>query len=127
MTSPFVEVVPEAELQSRVAQLGAVISDEYAERRPVLVGVLKGAAVFLADLLRQVTVEVDVDFLSLTRFGSEGRVSIAMDTSVPLLDRHVILVEGILVQAVADGVEGVLNEGLQHHLFLGRVLEKVRS
>ena len=96
MSDTYVEVVPEAELQARVAQLGAVISDEYAGKRPVLVGVLKGAAVFLADLMRQITVDVDVDFLSLTRFGSEGRVSIAMDTSVPLADRHVILVEGIV-------------------------------
>jgi len=96
VSDTYVEVVPEAELQARVAQLGAVISDEYAGKRPVLVGVLKGAAVFLADLMRQITVDVDVDFLSLTRFGSEGRVSIAMDTSVPLADRHVILVEGIV-------------------------------
>lgn len=96
MSNPFVEVVPEQELQARVAQLGAVISDEYLERQPVLVGVLKGAAVFMADLLRHMPIDVEVDFLSLTRFGTEGRVSIAMDTSVSLRHRHVILVEGIV-------------------------------
>ncbi len=96
MSDPYVEVVPEDELQIRVAQIGSVISGDYEGRNPVFVGVLKGAAVFLADLIRQVTIEVEVDFLSLTRFGSEGRVSIAMDTSIPLQGRHVVLVEGIV-------------------------------
>ncbi len=94
--STFVEVVSESLLRSRVRQLGAEISADYAGREPVLVGVLKGSMVFLADLIRSLDVSVEVDFLSLTRFGSEGRVSIAMDTELPLHGRDVIIVEDIV-------------------------------
>lgn len=92
----FVEVVPEAQLQDRVAQLGAVIAEDYAEREPVLVGVLKGSMIFVADLLRQLPIPVEIDFLRLTRFDGGGRVGIAMDTEVALQGRDVIVVEDIV-------------------------------
>ena len=70
------EVVPAAAIAARIAEMGATIRADYAGREPVLLGVLKGAAPFLADLSRQLPPRLDIDFLSLTRFGSEGRVSI---------------------------------------------------
>ena len=73
-----------------------MIAADYADRSPVLVSVLKGSLVFLADLIRNMDCAVELDFLALTRFGSEGRVSIAMDTEVTLEDRHVIVVEDIV-------------------------------
>ena len=96
MNEPYVEVVPEADLQRRVAQLGAEIADDYRTTVPVIVGVLKGSVPFLADLVRAMDSTVQVDFLSLTRFGEEGRVSIAMDVSVPLQGRDVLIVEDIV-------------------------------
>jgi hypoxanthine phosphoribosyltransferase len=93
---PFIEVVPEAQLHQRVRQLGAEITADYDGRQPVFVGVLKGSMMFLADLVRRVELTAEVDFLALTRFGTEGRVNIAMDTEVSLADRHVILVEDIV-------------------------------
>lgn len=92
----FVEVVTETRLAERVAQLGGRISAEYADRNPVLVGVLRGSVIFTADLIRHVTVPAEVDFLSLTRFGGQGRVGIAMDTEVSLENRHVIIIEDIV-------------------------------
>ncbi len=92
----LVEVVPEAHLLERVAQLGAEISRDYGDRNPVLVGVLQGSFVFTADLLRSLSIAAEVDFMSLTRFGTEGRVGIAMDTSISLSGRHVIVVEDIV-------------------------------
>ena len=94
--TPFVEVVPAEQLQRRVAELGAEISADYADREPVLVSVLNGSLPFVADLIRKVECSAEIDFLALTRFGAEGRVSIAMDTEVSLEGRDVIIVEDIV-------------------------------
>jgi len=96
MSNNFVEVVTEEDLQRRVKELAAEIEVEYRDRDPVLVGVLAGSTPFLADLSRAMDIKLSVDFLALTRFGEEGKVSIAMDTLGPLAGRHVILVEDIV-------------------------------
>ena len=96
MASPYLEVVDQEAIERRVAELGRAISSDYAGLDPVLVGVLKGCVPFLADLVRRIDVAHEVDFLLLTRFGERGRVSVAMDTAIPLLGRHVILVEDIV-------------------------------
>lgn len=94
--SDFVEVVTEEEIHDRVLQLGAEISADYAGRPPVAIGVLKGSIPFMADLVRYMPHRTEVDFLSLTRFGRRGRVGIALDTSIPLEGRDVLLVEDIV-------------------------------
>lgn len=90
------EVVPAADVNARVAQLGAEISADYAGKTPVVVGVLNAALVFLADLVRALDVPHEVEFLAVTRFGEGGRVRINMDTSVSLQGRHVLLVEDLV-------------------------------
>ena len=96
LTEPFVEVVPEEQLRRRISELGVEISADYAGKAPVAVGVLKGCLPFLADLVRQLDEPMEVDFLSLTRFGQEGRVSISMDTTIQLEGRHVLIVEDLV-------------------------------
>lgn len=96
MTPTFVEVVTEERLRRRVSELGAEIAADYAGKTPVAVGVLKGCLPFLADLVRHVPQPLELDFLSLTRFGDEGRVSISMDTTTLLEGRHVLIVEDIV-------------------------------
>ena len=96
MSEPFIEVVAEEDLQRRVAQLGAEIAADYGDTVPVVIGVLKGSIPFLADLSRAIDSTIQIDFLSLTRFGEEGRVSVAMDVSVPLQGRDVLIVEDIV-------------------------------
>lgn len=90
------EVIDAETLQSRVAELGKEISEDYADRDPVLLGVLKGAVPFLADLSRHLPTNIEIDFLSLTRFGEEGRVGIAVDSGTSLVGRDVIVVEDIV-------------------------------
>lgn len=90
------EVIREVDLSTRIRELGEAISADYEGRRPVLVAVLTGAIPFLADLIRAIDIEMEVDFLALNRFGESGRIRIAMDTLIPLTDRHVILVEDIV-------------------------------
>lgn len=90
------EVVDAETIARRVASLGAQITADYAGRDPVLLGILKGAVPFLADLSRSLSPDVEIDFLSLTRFGDEGRVNIAVDSATAITGRHVIVVEDIV-------------------------------
>ena len=96
MTEPFVEVITEASIQRRVRQLGEQIAEDYAGEVPVMVGILKGCLPFIADLGRAMGSTVEIDFLSLTRFGTDGRVSVALDTATQLEDRHVLVCEDIV-------------------------------
>ncbi len=96
MAEPYTLVLTEDDIRTRVGELGAVLTDDYAGRRPVMVGVLTGALWFLADLVREVRLDLDVDFLLLNRFGEGGRIRIQTDTAISLLDRDVILVEDIV-------------------------------
>ena len=96
MTAPFVEVIDQTTLQNRVAELGREITATLTKDDPVVVGVLKGSVPFLTDLARHLPLTVEIDFLNLTRFGREGRVSIAMDLSVSVVDRAVLIVEDIV-------------------------------
>lgn len=96
MTAHYLEVVDADALQRRICDLGAQIAADYEGLNPVLVGVMKGAVPFIADLIRCIREPHEVDFLLLTRFGSKGRVAVAMDTAISLEGRHVLLVEDIV-------------------------------
>jgi hypoxanthine phosphoribosyltransferase len=90
------EVVTAVDLEARVKELGTEISADYQNRRPVLVAVLIGSLPFVADLVRNIEVEAETDFLALSRFGEGGRIRIALDTSLPVAGRDVIIVEDIV-------------------------------
>ena len=92
MTEPFVEVIPDKTLQRRVSEMGAQISADYPLGDLVVVGILKGSLFFYKDLLSHMPLTCEAEFLALTRFGNEGRVSVAMDVSIPLYGRDVLLV-----------------------------------
>jgi hypoxanthine phosphoribosyltransferase len=86
-----------ADVRRRVQELGRTITGDYVGRNPVLITVLKGAAVFLADLMRQIDLPVEPHFMAVSRYGdaeeSMGRVQILLDVDVDLVGRDVILVE----------------------------------
>lgn len=94
--SEFVEVASAEDLSRRVAELGEELSNDYQDKTPVMIGVLNGCVPFIADLVREMSIDLVVDFLSLTRFDGSGRVGMALDAGVPLAGRHVILVEDIV-------------------------------
>ena len=93
-------VVSEDELQSQIAELGKEITADYADRAPLLVGVLKGAFVFMSDLARRIDLPVEVDFMAVASYGSStktsGIVRIVKDLDLDLVDRHVLIVEDIV-------------------------------
>ena len=88
------------QIQARVAELGAQLAADYAEREPVLVSVLKGSIIFLADLVRAMPVQVSIDLMELSSYGastqSSGQVRILKDLSGPIRGRDVIVVEDII-------------------------------
>jgi len=90
----------EDELRERVAQLGAEITRDYAGKRPVLVSILRGSFIFMADLAREIKLPVTVDFMAVSSYGSStassGQVEIKKDLSDTVEGRDIILVEDIL-------------------------------
>ncbi len=92
MTEPFVEVISRDTIERRVAELAGEIESDFATDDVVVVSVLKGALMFTKDLMAHLPLTYVPEFLSLTRFGRQGRVSVALDVSVPLEGRDVLLV-----------------------------------
>jgi hypoxanthine phosphoribosyltransferase len=95
------EILVEAEaLQRRVRELGAEISRDYAGRNPLLIGVLKGAVFFLSDLMREIRVPCEVDFMAVASYGSatksSGVVRILKDLDAAIEGRDVLIVEDIV-------------------------------
>jgi len=88
------------QIAARVAELGQHISKDFAGEQVVLVGVLKGAAIFLSDLARQLNLDATFDFISVSSYGNEkqnsGEVKLLKDVDQSILGKNVILVEDIL-------------------------------
>ncbi|MDA8048179.1 MAG: hypoxanthine phosphoribosyltransferase [Actinomycetota bacterium] len=93
-------VVSESELQHRIVELGRAITEDYAGQEPLLVGVLKGACFFLADLARAIDLPIEIDFMAVSSYGSatttSGVVRIVKDLDADLTGRHVLIVEDIV-------------------------------
>ena len=93
-------VVAPDDLQQRIAELGKEITADYQDRPPLLVGVLKGAFVFMSDLARAIELPVEFDFMAVSSYGSATRTSgvvrIVKDLEIDLTDRDVLIVEDIV-------------------------------
>jgi hypoxanthine phosphoribosyltransferase len=93
-------LVPAEDLQRRVVELGGQISAEYEGRDLVMVGVLKGAVIFLADLMRHITIPCEVDFMAVSSYGSQtdssGVVRILKDLDASIEGRDVLIIEDII-------------------------------
>jgi hypoxanthine phosphoribosyltransferase len=93
-------LLTEEQIAARVREMGAQLSREYAGKKPLLIAVLKGGAIFLSDLIRRMDIELEIDFLSLSSYGNatttSGKVHLVHDLRANLAGRHVILVEGVV-------------------------------
>jgi hypoxanthine phosphoribosyltransferase len=93
-------LIDEETLAARVAELGAEVSMDYEGRDLLLIGVLKGAVFFMADLMRHLTVACEVDFMAISSYGdatdSSGIVRILKDLDISIEGRHVLVVEDII-------------------------------
>ena len=93
-------LIPESDIQRRVAELGMLISKDFINKELVIVGVLTGAVTFLADLIRQIRLPLELDFVALSSYGqatkSSGEVRLIKDLGHPVQDKHVIVAEDII-------------------------------
>ncbi len=88
------------QLQTRIAELAAQLDSEYAGKTPLMVGILKGSVMFYADLLRAMTIPVEMDFMAISSYGagskSSGEVKLIKDLDRKIEGRDVIIVEDII-------------------------------
>jgi hypoxanthine phosphoribosyltransferase len=93
-------LIDEETLHGRIAELGAAVSEDYRGRDLLLIGVLKGAIFFMADLMRSIEIPCEVDFMAISSYGagidSSGVVRILKDLDVSIEDRNVLVVEDII-------------------------------
>lgn len=92
-------LITENEIRSRVKELGEEISNDYRGKNPILITVLRGAIVFLCDLMREISIPMSLDFLSISSYSGElqtGIVRILKDLDESIENRNVILVEDII-------------------------------
>jgi len=86
----------QAQIEATVRRLGETLTWDYAGRPPVLIGVLKGVTFFLADLIREIRLPVEIEFMAVSALGKAGPVRIVKDLDLDIQGRHVILVEDIV-------------------------------
>ena len=94
------ELLSEADVRRRVHELGRELAAHYGDRKPLLVGVLNGAVIFMADLVREMPVAVDFEFMAVSSYGiateTSGVVRILKDLSTDITGREVLVVEDII-------------------------------
>jgi hypoxanthine phosphoribosyltransferase len=100
-SNPNLEVlISEEQIRTRINELGAEITRDYAGRNPLLIGVLKGACFFLSDLMRAIDTRVGIEFMAISSYGSStrtsGEVRIMKDLDVPIEGRDILVVEDIV-------------------------------
>lgn len=92
-------LISEEEIQQKVSEMGKKISDDFRDKDPLFVGVLKGCFIFMADLMRYVDIRCSMDFMAVSSYSgtsSTGAVKINKDLSEDIEGRHIIIVEDIL-------------------------------
>jgi len=96
----FEPFITEDQIRGRVKELAAAINDDYRGRIPIFIGVLNGAFIFLADLIREITVDCEIDFFKLSSYGdakiSAGQVRLLKDLNCQVTGRDILVVEDIV-------------------------------
>ena len=99
-TEVFVPFLSEEKIQKRIAELGKQISEEYKDKLPIIIGILNGSFIFMADLVKSVSINCEMDFFKLSSYGeakiSSGRVKMLKELNADIKDRHIIIVEDIV-------------------------------
>jgi hypoxanthine phosphoribosyltransferase len=129
MASPKIEVlIPHEEIQTRIASLGAQITADYAGRSIVLVGVLKGSFMFLADLVRQIDLPLRIEFIGTKSYEgttTSGQVQLTKDLDKPIQDEDVLLVEDIIDTGLTlNYLQHVMSQRAPRSLKIASFLDK---
>ena len=98
--SEFIPVLTKNEIDAQVSHIAQVISADYKDRELILIGILKGAFIFLSDLIRQLSIPVKVDFMCVSSYGdhttSLGRIKLIKDVDIDINNKDVLIVEDIV-------------------------------
>jgi len=101
----FVPMISERRIKTRVRELARKISKDYRGKVPVFIGILNGSFIFFADLIREITIDCEVDFLKLSSYGdtkiSSGNVRLLKDLNCQVEGRDIIIVEDIVDSGVS--------------------------
>jgi hypoxanthine phosphoribosyltransferase len=130
VTIPALKVLfGQKQIADRVAELGRQIDHDYAGQSIVLLGVLKGAAIFLADLARHITVDCTFDFVAVSSYGkaqkTSGAVKLIKDVDQPIEGKHVIIVEDILDTGLTlDFLQKLFQQHQPRSLRIAALLDK---
>jgi hypoxanthine phosphoribosyltransferase len=96
----FEPLITEEQIRNRVRELAADISSDFVDKIPIFIGVLNGSFIFLADLIREITIDCELDFLKLSSYGdakiSSGQVALLKNLNCNVRDRDVIVVEDVV-------------------------------
>src|SRR3970282_2510862 len=111
----FVPLISAEKIQERIKELGLQISKDYENKVPIFIGVLNGAFIFLADLLKNVYVDCEIDFFKLSSYGDEkissGDVTLLKELNCDVTDRDIIIVEDIVDSGLSiKYIEELLSE-----------------
>ena len=91
-------LLTEEQIQKRIDELGKILSEEYRDKNPVVLGVMKGVVIFYADMIRRLTVPCQMDFMWISSYegtGSSGNIQVKRDISTDIKGRHVLILEDI--------------------------------
>ena len=91
-------LLSEQQIQTRIQELGEILTKEYADKNPVIIGVLKGVVVFYADMIRRIQVPCQMDFMWISSYAgtdSTGKMLVRQDVSAHIKGRHVLILEDI--------------------------------
>ena len=93
-------LLSESQIQARIKELGAQLAEDYRDKNPVMICILKGSTMFFADLLRAMDIRLTMDFMAVSSYGSgtesSGNIKIIKDLDEPIKDKHVLIVEDII-------------------------------
>lgn len=122
-------LITEKQLRAKVSELGKQISKDYMGKDLLIIGVLKGAVVFAADLMRQISIPLDIDFMAVSSYGvsteSSGVVRIIKDLDKNIEGKHVLIVEDIIDSGLTlKYLTGILNSRNPADLKICTLLEK---
>lgn len=91
-------LLTEEQIKARIKELGEILTAEYADKNPVIIGVLKGVVVFYADMIREIKAPCEMDFMWISSYSganSSGNMQVRRDVTVDIKDRHVLILEDI--------------------------------
>ena len=115
-------LLSEEQIQNRIAELGKILTEEYKDKNPIIVGVLKGVVVFYADMIRHIKVPCQLDFMWISSYAganSSGNMVVRQDVSADVKGRHVLILEDIF------DTGNSLNFTYQHLLSKGAASVKI--